>query len=330
MLPKITENVVEQDNNPPPKLFDIPDTISSIVSNEYINREEEDDEDEDQEFSVKISQELFVKILNKTFDGLMTIGFFILFSFYLGEGVNYNIFPFEVNDLNSVWYQAGQWIFLLSYWTTNILLLRILIILAYIFYIIWGLTESGKPSMDFYLFTYIFVVINIKKIVELLYSKRPIIFDNIREKIFIEIFEGIMSRTEYKELINTSLVRDLPKDSFYCKIRDKCNNLSILVKGRLRVFKNSENIKCSFINENEFIDSGEWLLKFQSQLKGTNKRKGRRFNYFIKADDDCLLLTWPREILAEKIKENSELEQKLNAALGIDVSHKLFNNSSLY
>ena len=181
-----------------------------------------------------------------------------------------------------------------------------------------------------------------------MYKKRPIVFDDLREQIYVNTFEGFMERDEFKELANTSLIRELPKDGFYCKIKDRCNNLSLLIKGRLRVFKNNENIKTTFINENEFVDSAEWLLKYQDQTSklqkaqknqtksqsklkmAPRKPRGRRFNYYMKADDECIYLTWPREILREQLKANPDLEQKLNGALGIDVSYKLFNNSLLY
>lgn len=345
MLPKLEENDKEEKDIPPNidlvknDLFKI-DT-ESVISNE--NEDLDDDDDDDNEFHVSISRENFMLLLDKGSDALMVIGLFLLITFWISDGTNYNVFPFEINRANNAWYQIGQVLFLGSYWTTNILLLRLLIILGYFFFIIWSISVGGKPSMDFYLFTYIYVLINIKKILELLYKKRPIIFDELKEQIYLNTFEGFMERDDFKELAKTSLIRELPKGGFYCKIKDRCNNLSILIKGRIRVFKNSENIKCSFINENDFIDSAEWLLKYQTNKVKQNsskiqsklklpprKPKGRRFNYYMKADDECIYLTWPREILYEQLKLNPELEQKLNGALGIDVSYKLFNNSSLY
>lgn len=322
------------------------DTTSSIVSNDILDRDLDEDEEDDNDFSVKITQETFIFLLEKGSDALMVIGIFLLICFWISDSLDYNFFPFDVNKASNLWYQFAQLIFLASYWTTKILLLRILGILGYLFFIIWSISVGGAPSIDFYLFTYINILINFKKIIELLYKKRPIIFDDLREQIYVNTFEGFMDRNEYKELINTSLIRELPRGGFYCKIKDRCNNLSLLIKGRIRVFKNNENIKTTFINENEFIDSAEWLLKYQNQetklqkaqanksqskLKmPSRKPRGRRFNYFMKADDECIYLTWPREILREQLKLAPELEQKLNGALGIDVSYKLFNNSFLY
>ena len=305
-------------------LIDITSVISSD-GNDIIHTEHEED---DKEYYVRITQESCLKLIHKTFDSMLVIGAFLILCLWISYN-RFNFFPFKINKLNNWWYQLGQLTFIMSYWTTNILLLRILLIVGYLFFVISTTVLGGIPSMDFYLFTYIYFIINLKKIMELMYSKRPIVFDEYREQIYEHVFEGIMTKSEFEELSKTALIRELPKGGFYCKIRDRCNNLSILVKGRLRIFKNSENIKTTFIEENEFIDSAEWLLKHSKKNK-IKQDKGRRFNYYMKADDKCIYLTWPREILFEILKENEDLQTKLKGALGLDVSHKLFNNSSLY
>ena len=298
----------------------------SIQSSENQDRAFDDEiEEVEEEYRVKISQEKCVYIINKTFDAMMTIGLFLILTYWIAQAYDYNYFPFTIEDINSWAYQVAQVVFLVSYWTTNIVVLRTLVIIGYIFYFIWVFDASKYPSMDFLLFGYIYIIINSKKIIELLYSKRPIIFDNMRECVYINIFEGIMTRSEYQILANTSLIRELPKGALYCKVGDKCNSLSILIDGRIRIYKSHENMKTTFINNHEFIDSAEWLLKL-SKRGG----KGRRFNYHMKADDRCIYLTWPREILYETLKQHPEMVQKLNGALGIDVSTKLFNNASLY
>ena len=302
-----------------------------------------DDEDEQDEHVVRFTPELFILLLNKLTESLLIIGVFLLVIFLISDSYHYNFFPFKINNANGWMYQGAQIIGLVSYAMSNIIILRILSILSYALFIIWTLSIGDTPSIDYFLFTYMNVVINIKKIAELIYRKRKITFDDLREQIYVNTFSGFMSRDEFKELTNTALIRELPKGAFYCKLKDKCNSLSILIDGRIRVYKNSENIKTTFINENEFIDSAEWLLRYQnkpeeSKTSTSNKKikiipkkpRGKRFNYFMKADDDCIYMTWPREILREQMKKNSDLEQKLTGILGIDVSTKLFNNASLY
>lgn len=281
---------------------------------------EGDNEKEFTKFS--ISQKKCIKIMNITFNSMMTIGFFLIICFWISDGNNYNFFPFEVNKASSWWYQMAQISFMASYWTTNMLLLRIITIVGYLLFIGWAIDFGGKPSMDFYLFTYIYVIINIKNIIQLLYSKRPIEFDPFREKIYQNMFINIMTRHEFQKLTKNSLLRDLQKGVNYCQERDKCSSLSILIFGKIKIY-NDEKIKGIYIEENEFMDSAEWILRSQST------KRGRRFKYSMKAETNCKYMMWPREILIETLNIEPELDQKLQGALGIDVSNKIFSHSAL-
>ena len=296
--------------------------IQNNLSRNTSTSTEGNSQEEYSKFSV--SPELCVQVINKTFNAMMIIGGFLIIIFWIADSHDYNMFPFKVNPASSWWYQVGQVIFLASYWTKNMLLLRVLIILGYAFFIGWAIDAGGLPSMDFYLFTYIYVIINLKQIIELIYSKRPIEFDLFRENIYEGMFKAFMTRSEFQDLTKTSLLRDLQKNTNYCQVRDRCNNLSILVIGKIRIFQNDKETKDIFINENEFIDSAEWLLR------QSGNKKGRRFTYAMRAEENVTYMTWPREILLETLKNNPELEQKLLGALGIDVSNKVFNHSSLF
>ena len=335
------ENIEYQEEFKYDKELEKDNNISSVnQSGEEINSFE----DELNEIgNVQLTQEKFVLILNRITESLLAICGFLLSSFLIGDRYRYNPFPWDVNEASNILYQCGQLLFLLSYWSTNILLLRIMTIIAYAFFIMWAISTGDKPSMDFYLYTIIFVILNIRKIVELLYKKRKIVFDDLREQIYVNTFKGFMTRNEFKDLVNISLMREITKNAFYSKVNDKCNNLSILIKGKLRVYKTDENSKMTYINENEFIDSAEWLLRYQNhrlmnqkkdnkenkEEKKIKKNLGKRFNHYIKAEYNCIYLTWPIEILKEFLKDNMEMEQKITGVLGVDVSTKLFGNSAL-
>ena len=176
-------------------------------------------------------------------------------------------------------------------------------------------------SIDFLIYSCFAITFNTKNIFELLYKKRPIIFDKYREQIYQAMFVNFMSRDDFAILTKSSLIRDLQPNANYCHHGDKCNNLSILVHGTLQVV-GKDPTKKTFIGENEFIDSAEWVLR------KSNIKKGRRFNYSITASEKCKYIFWPREILLEKLKDEPELEAKLLGALGLDVSHKVFSHNS--
>ena len=276
-----------------------------------------DDDDIFTRFS--ITSETFIIISNRIFDLLNGIFGVTLILFIIADSYNYNFFPFEINNANIWLYQIAQIIFITSYWTKNILILRFLLIIGNILFII---TFSLKSiSIDFLIYASFAITINLKNIFELLYKKRPIIFDKYREQIYQEMFINFMKRDEFAMLTKSSLIRDLQPKSYYCHIGDKCNNLAILLFGKLQVIGKDPDKKI-FIEENEFIDSAEWVLRT------SNSKKGKRFNYNIVACEKSKYIFWPREILLEKLKDEPEIGAKLLGALGLDISHKVFSHNS--
>ena len=196
------------------------------------------------------------------------------------------------------------------------------------------MSEDSIPYIDVLTWTFIFVALNLQQIIKLFYDKRPILFDPFREKIYVSMFDGIMTRADFKSLTKNSLLRDLCKDRFYSKNGDRCSNLSILIYGKMKIIypkkKNIDNNSLYddedndnsivFIKDNEFIDSPQWMLT-------KNKKKGKRFTYSIRAITDCKYLTWSREFLIELLEKKPDLEQPLLGALGIDVSGKVLGDS---
>lgn len=265
-----------------------------------------------------ITSETFIHISNRIFDlinGILSIG---LLLFLIADSFNYNFFPFSINKANSWLYQIAQIVFLTSYWTKDVLSLRSLLIMGNILFII-NFTISSI-SIDFLIYSLFAMTLNLKNIFEILYKKRPIIFDKYREQIYQEMFINFMTRDEFSLLSKSSLIRDLQPNAHYCHQGDKCHSLSILLFGKLLVVKGED--KKTYISENEFIDSAEWVLRH------SNNKKGKRFNYSITAMEKSKYIFWPREILLEKLKDKPELQAKLLGALGLDVSHKVFSHNS--
>jgi hypothetical protein len=291
------------------------------IENNSIEKSLNIDIDDDDD-NIEKNKETVSILLNTIFNILLTILIFILFMYLISCIYNYNFFPFNIEKPQNYIYHIAQFVGLSSIAMKNILILRILSITSSVFYILWSVMFFDNISIDFFVYTAIYITINLKQIMKLLYEKRIIYFDQYREQIYINIFEGILNRSEFQKLIKISFIRELPKDSYYCRTNDKCTSLSILIKGELKKFKNKDN-SSSRILENEFIDSSEFLLN-RSQNK--NKR-GKRFNSNLVAVEKCLYLTWPREILLDILKKNPLLENKLQGVLGIDVSDKLFNDN---
>jgi hypothetical protein len=325
------EDIQEEENNI--ELFNIrdDDTIISIPLSEA----NESDIDEKEFTKLSIHSEKFINNLNLSFNIVLAYGIAALCFILVGTGLgHHNFLPFKIQKVSKWATQFGYAIFLASYWTSNMILLRIMTIVGYIFFILSAFLSDLTPYLDVLTWTFIFVMLNLQQIIKLFYDKRPIVFDAFREKIYVSMFDGIMSRSDFKSLTKNSLLRDLCKNRFYTKNGDRCSNLSILIYGKMKIIypkkKNINNASLYddeeetsntiFIKDNEFIDSPQWMLR-------KNKKKGKRFTYSIMAETDCKYLTWSREFLIELLEKKPDLEQPLLGALGIDVSGKVLGNS---
>ena len=295
---------------------------------------DEEDDNEKEFIKISIHNERFVKILNKTFLVFISIGIFLLIMTIMSYYANHELYPFKTQKISHWSTQIGYGIFFASYWTINVMALRILVILGYAFFTLSLFLTSLIPYMDIILWTYVFVMINTQQIIKLIYKSRPIVFDSFREKVYKSIFEGIMDRADFKILTKNSVLRDISSGRYYATVGDRCSNLSILISGNMRVLKSKkdadnniiidtlslyEELRSSTIsiNEGEFIDSSQWMLR------NSTVKRGSRFTYSIVAQTDCKYMTWSREILCELLSKNKEIEQPLMGALGLDVSHKV-------
>ena len=181
-----------------------------------------------------------------------------------------------------------------------------------------GISSLGiSPApLDFCFILWYFLIflINIKHVLLLCYDKRHITFDNNFEKVYKKIFNNLMTRVQYNKLIEKSLIREIKKDRYYVKIGDTCNNLTILISGKMT--KCDKYSKTSYVEQCSFIDSPEFIMR--------DRNKGQTFNVTFYAETDCNIIIWPREIINILLKKDNELNSLLLASLGIDVSDKVF------
>jgi hypothetical protein len=152
-----------------------------------------------------------------------------------------------------------------------------------------------------------------KHVLIICYNKRHIIFDNDYEKVYKRIFRKLMIRSVYQKLIMNSLIRIINQDRYYVKNGDMCNNLTILISGKMR--KTDKQNKVSYVKECSFIDSPEFIMR--------KYRAGQVFNISFYAETECKIIIWSRETINQILDKNKELNSLLLASLGIDVSHKV-------
>ena len=106
----------------------------TVVENDDNVSEAESDIGEKEFTKLSIHNEKFVLNLNKLFLVLISYGFFLLFVVLLSGISGHNVFPFEIQNISHWATQIGYIIFFASYWTTNVILLRVLVIFGYVFF----------------------------------------------------------------------------------------------------------------------------------------------------------------------------------------------------
>ena len=174
----------------------------------------------------------------------------------------------------------------------------------------------APPPVDVSYVIWFFLVflINAKHVTLICYNKRHILFDEERELIYVSLFSKIMTRSEYQSLMYHSLIRTIRQSRHYININDTCNNLSILVSGKM--IKTDKLNKKSYVKETSFIDSPEFIMQHSAV--------GQIFNISFYAETECNVIIWPREILNEQLDNNKKLKNQLLSVLGLDVSYKVF------
>jgi len=257
------------------------------------------------------------KYLNEIFSTILGMTIIILV-IVLFSDFNPNIIPFKISPINftkipNLTRQISIFFTFLSFIATDMLFMRVVISLSFGI----GISSFGVSPAPFdfcfVLWYFLIFLINIKHVL-LCYEKRHITFSNNLEQVYIKVFKNIMTRVQYNKLIDKSLVREIKKKRYYVKIGDACNNLTILISGKMK--KCDKHKKISYVKQCSFIDSPEFIMR--------NQNKGQSFNVTFYAETDCNIIIWPREIINVLLKEDNELNSLLLASLGIDVADKVF------
>jgi hypothetical protein len=273
---------------------------------------------------------------------LLGLFLLLLFLVLISPDTGFNPLPFQFAPPNSPLFQVANVFFLASYWSPNVLFLRITLGMGCVLFGAWAAAFQPLPLADTVLWQAAATLINLRHALQLFYAKRPIIFDEHREKVYTGLFASFMTRADFRTLTKGALIRTLRKERCYAMVGDVISSLAILVSGRIQVLKvkgglrrqqqtESEPVASkaaeafqmirdgTFMYECQFIDSPEWLLRSSGEAL--------KYEVDLVAEEDCIYLMWPRETLLELTRNHPELHPPLLAALGIDVSRKIFANN---
>jgi len=255
------------------------------------------------------------KIFTAIFGNVITILIVSLFA-----SLNEKIIPFETitvdwNDYASVLQQFSIFFTFLSFITSDILFMRVVLILSFGLGII-SMVISAMPlnlvGCSWYLSI---LLINMKHTSIICYDKRHITFEKNHEIVYNHIFKNLLKRSEFVVLMKHALVRQVKSGTYYVNIGDNATNLSILIDGRL--VKTDQNKKRSFVQKVTFIDSPEFLTR--------ENKIGNVFTVSFYCETDCKIIMWARELIESDL--TPQLHTALMSALGIDVAHKFIKYS---
>ena len=131
---------------------------------------------------------------------------------------------------------ANHWLFqlantclLLSYASKDVLALRVLLMLAGLFFVVWGSLAFPKIAIDTVSWNTIFCVLNAYRGSQIAWQRRPIHFEQEEhEEIYAEVFEPVgIGRLQFKMLIEQGLITGNGIISIWLKNEEggkKCKN----------------------------------------------------------------------------------------------------------
>ena len=129
-------------------------------------------------------------------------------------------------------FQLANTFLFLSYASRDLLMLRIVLMLAGFCFVMWGSLVLSKVAIDTVIWNAIFCLINAVRASELAWQRRPIKFDREEHEIvYAQVFEPVgISRLNFKLLIANSLLRTLRAGSTFIEAGNEATNLTLIIR----------------------------------------------------------------------------------------------------
>ena len=170
----------------------------------------------------------------------------------------------EVNDAQHWLFQLANTFLFLSYASRDVLMLRIVLMLAGFCFVMWGSVALAKVAVDTVVWNAIFCVINALRLAELAWQRRPIKFEREEhEEVYAEVFGPVgIGRLQFKLLMQQSLLRSLRAGSTFIEAGNEATNLTLLYSGRMCILTSPKDGRPSeqvgLVRRMQFIESPQW------------------------------------------------------------------------
>ncbi|XP_065225725.1 blood vessel epicardial substance-A-like [Planococcus citri] len=199
---------------------------------------------------------------------------------------------------------------------SSILLFRIILTVSFVISAIWAGVHFC--ALDWFIWSSGLALTNSVHAVVLTFKFLPPALSLELTELYIRMFKPLkVSKKHFKELTKEAcLLRLAPGETYAIEeVSPADERLSILLKGRLKVSCNGTFLHN--ISSYQFIDSPEW----QANVTAT----GTRFQVTISAEEDSLIITWPRIQLDRILRHRPLLGFIFSNLIGKDITHKMYS-----
>ena len=176
---------------------------------------------------------------------------------------------------------AGHWLFqvantflLLSYASKDVLTLRVVLMLATLCFLLWGSIALAALAVDTVIWNSIFCMINLFRVTQLIWERRPIQFDrDEHEEVYTALFGPVgIGRLQFKTLMEQGLMRSLRAGSTFIEAGNEATNLTLVYSGRMAIISAPKDgrppEKVGAVSSMQFVESPQWS-NMQVQRRNT-------------------------------------------------------------
>lgn len=206
-----------------------------------------------------------------------------------------------------VWLYLAYSSFLISYFISNILYIRIVLTLGNCFFVIWSfLAEGLGVQLDTTIFNLVFILINTYQIIRLIRKMLPPKFSPFETNIYERDFAEVFSTNEFKMLINHGTLEYLSQnESQICKVGQSFKEIIYIAQlnegFELYLLDRNDNI-ISRLSEGSWIGIGEYAIR-EDYMKNPKIREEILSGQYE--------VTWGVSGLLRQVKEeNKEFDEK--------------------
>mmetsp|Transcript_35429 Transcript_35429/g.77692 ORF Transcript_35429/g.77692 Transcript_35429/m.77692 type:complete len:525 (-) Transcript_35429:12-1586(-) len=194
----------------------------------------------------------------------------------------------EINEAQNWVFQLANAFLFLSYASRDLLMLRVVLMLAGFCFVMWGSVVLTKVAIDTIVWNSIFCIINAARAAELAWQRRPVKFEREEhEHVYREVFEPVgIGRLQYKLLMQQSLLRSLREGSTFIEAGNEATNLTLIYSGRMCILSAPKDgrpsEKVGSVCRMQFVESPQWAnmqvqrdKKTSADRAAANSQKGR-------------------------------------------------------